>query len=235
MRLFAGTSGFSYPEWKGVFYPEDLPGGGMLAYYADRLPSVEINSTFYRMPRRAVLARWAADVPEGFRFVVKASRRITHVAKLKEVDELLSYLYGSLEELGDRLGCVFFQLPRWLRKDTALLAEFLDKQPEGRRVAMEFTHDSWFDEESAEVLRAHDAAYCMSDKEGGDPPNVPDTADWGYLRLRRADYEAAALGDWCRRLRERDWREAFVFFKHEDDCAGPRLAQRFLEVWAGGS
>jgi uncharacterized protein YecE (DUF72 family) len=236
LRLFAGSSGFSYKPWKGPFYPVDLPDAEMLAYYAERLPAVEINNTFYRLPKPKLLEDWAAQTPDGFRFVLKASRRITHMQRLKDVGELLGYLFETAGALGPKLGPFLFQLPPHLKKDTDRLRTFLDLVPEDRRVALEFRNASWFEDDVFEALRAHDAALCVAetepnDKEGGGlkVPLVP-TASWGYLRLRRESYSDADLAAWTARIRSQGWSEAYVFFKHEDDGTAPAFAQRLLAL-----
>lgn len=232
MRVRVGTSGWSYDEWKGSFYPEDISSADMLGYYAERLGSVEVNNTFYRLPKREVLAGWAAQVPEAFTFALKASRRITHQAKLgPDAADPLAYLFSGCEAMGEKLGPILFQTPPWLKKDAALLRDFLALIPEGRKAAFEFRSTSWFDEEVYDALRGRDAALVVADtgEPAKDPPLVP-TASWGYARLRREAYEGGLLDEWARRLTEPDWRELYVFFKHEDEGTGPRLAQRFLEL-----
>ncbi len=228
LRVLAGTSGFSYKEWKGSFYPEDLPAARMLAYYAERLPAVEINTTFYRMPKPALLEGWAAEVPPEFRFVLKASQRITHFKRLKEAGDEVAYFFGVAAVLGDRLGPALFQLPPNLKKDLPRLAAFLETLPAGRRAAFEFRHASWFEDDVLEALRRKGAALCIAEDEELATPLVA-TADWGYLRLRRQDYGDEAIHEWAARLRGQPWNEAYVFFKHEDAGAGPRLAAQFLE------
>ncbi|MGE0797591.1 MAG: DUF72 domain-containing protein [Lautropia sp.] len=216
-RILAGGSGFSYQEWKGTFYPDDLKPDAMLAYYAQRLPTVEINSTFYRMPRSAVLAGWAEATPAGFRFAIKASRRITHDARLK-VDtaaEPVAILYRTLAALGERRGPVLFQLPPFLKKDLPRLAAFLDLLPEDHRAAFEFRHDSWFADDVHDALRSRGAALCVSEREDGTPPPLVETAPWGYVRLRLEQYAEADLRRWADRLRDTGWREIFVYFMHE--------------------
>jgi uncharacterized protein YecE (DUF72 family) len=239
VRLFAGSSGFAYKPWKGPFYPADLPDAEMLAYYAARLPAVEINNTFYRLPKADVLAGWAEQTPAGFRFVLKASRRITHIQRLKEVGELVDYLFRTAATLGDRLGPLLFQLPPHMKKDLDRLRIFLELVPQDRRVALEFRHASWFEDDVFDLLRAHDAALCFaetgSEDEEGESLSVPlvATTGWGYLRLRREDYTDADLQSWAKRINAQPWSEAYVFFKHEDEGAAPRLAQRLLELAAG--
>ncbi len=243
VRLLAGTSGYSYKEWKGSFYPESLPDRGMLAFYAERLPTVEINNTFYRLPQADVVRRWAAEVPEGFVFVVKAPQRITHHARLKDAEERVDFLWRAVSELGPHRGPLLFQLPPSLRKDVERLRTFLGHLPAECRAAFEFRHRSWDDEEVRAVLRAAGAALCNADvaEEGDDAPpagaaaaepELHATADWGYLRLRRPDYGEAELARWAERVAGAPWREAFVFFKHEDAGTAPRLAQRFRELCA---
>ncbi len=230
MKIRAGTSGYSYKEWKGAFYPEDLPAGDMLGYYAGRLPTVEINNTFYRMPTEKLLASWAEQVPEGFRFVLKAPQRITHKKKLEDAGEETEHFFRMAGTLEARLGAVLFQLPPWLRKDVPRLMAFLDILPRAARAAFEFRHASWFDDEVYDRLREHGAALCVADAEGDLDVPLAATAPWGYLRLRRTDYDDAALADWANRVQAHSWEEAFVFFKHEDEATGPRLAEGFLEL-----
>jgi uncharacterized protein YecE (DUF72 family) len=230
MKIYAGTSGYAYTAWQGSFYPADLPEKQMLRYYGERFRTVEINNTFYRMPNAAVLATWAGAVPADFIFVLKAPRRITHQLRLKDADESVAHLLDVAATLRERLGPILFQLPPYLSKDVPRLRAFLALLPPSRRVAFEFRHRSWFEAEVFDLLRQHGAALCIADAEGGlDVPFVA-IADWGYLRLRRPDYGDAELTAWARRVRETGWRDAFVFFKHEDEGRAPRLAQRFLEL-----
>jgi uncharacterized protein YecE (DUF72 family) len=236
MQLYAGTSGYAYKEWKGHFYPEKLPADRMLEHYGTRLRTVEVNNTFYRMPSEKAVAQWDAAVPAGFAFTIKASRRITHQARLKDCADPVRFLHERIALLGDKLGCVLYQLPPLLRKDLPLLEEFLKVLPAKTPAAMEFRHLSWYDDEVYEVLRAKNAALCTGDgqvrdgKTKVDPP-FASTADWGYLRLRGEAYDAAALDSWATRIREQPWSRAFVYFKHEDEAAGPKLAARFTELW----
>jgi uncharacterized protein YecE (DUF72 family) len=240
VHLFAGASGFSYKPWKGPFYPVDLPDAEMLGYYAARLPAVEINNTFYRLPKAKVLEDWAAQTPDGFRFVLKASRRITHMQRLKDVDELVAYLFETAGTLGPRLGPLLFQLPPHLKKDLDRLRTFLDLVPADRRVALEFRNASWFDDEVLEALRAHDAALCFTETDSatdsgteddsGEAPPLVATASWGYLRLRREHYGDRDLEAWAERIRGQGWSEAYVFFKHEDDGTAPTFARRLMEI-----
>jgi uncharacterized protein YecE (DUF72 family) len=224
MTAFVGTSGFAYKPWKGPFYPEDLKDDGMLAYYAGRLPTVEINNTFYRMPKESVVQGWADQVPDGFRFVLKASQKITHFNRLKDVGSEVEYFVRVSQTLGSKRGPTFFQLPPNFRKDVSRLADFLMYLPEGWPAAFEFRHVSWFDDAVYATLRSRNMALCIADTgEEGDAPFVA-TADWGYLRLRREGYTDQELDDWVRRVRQQSWSDAYVFFKHEDAGAAPRLA-----------
>jgi len=220
MELYVGTSGYAYKEWKAGFYPGDLPLKKMLQYYGTQFRTVEINNTFYRLPARETLLRWADEVPPGFVFVLKASQRITHRQRLKpESKETLDYLFDVASALGERLGPVLFQTPPLFKKDAARLRDFLSLLPEGRPVAFEFRHETWHDEEVYAALRGRNAALvCADTEEAGEAgaPLVP-TADWGYLRLRRCDYDDAGLASWRERIRAQPWHRVFVFFKHEDD------------------
>ena len=229
MRVLVGTSGFSYKEWKGNFYPEDLPASEMLRFYAGRLPSVEINNTFYRMPRAEMLAQWAEQVPDGFRFALKASQRITHQKRLKETADSVDYFFRVGQTLGDRMGPVLFQLPPNFKKDVPRLTEFLGTLPPGSRCAFEFRHASWFDEETFDALRAASCALCHAEDEELATPDVP-TTGWGYLRLRRQDYVAEDLAAWAKRIGQEPWTEAYVFFKHEESGRGAALALELTRI-----
>jgi uncharacterized protein YecE (DUF72 family) len=230
MKLHVGTSGYSYKEWKGTFYPEKLPAKDMLRYYGERFGAVEINNTFYRMPKTAVVEAWGSEVPAGFQFVLKASQRITHIKRLKEVDEPVSILLKVAGALGERLGPLLFQLPPNMKKDVPRLRDLLALIPRHQRVTFEFRHASWFDDEVFNVLREHGATLCTAEAEGDLTVPLVSTADWGYLRLRLPEYTDADLRTWLGRLREQPWQEAYVFFKHEDEGKGPQFARRFLDL-----
>jgi uncharacterized protein YecE (DUF72 family) len=238
MKLHVGSSGYSYKEWKGPFYPKDLPESQMLRYYAERFPTVEINNTFYRMPSREVLERWAGETPDTFRFVLKAPQRLTHQKRLKDVGDSLPYFLDVSEALGAKRGPFLFQLPPNMKKDAPRLDAFLAELPSAARAAFEFRHASWFDEETFGILRARGAALCIAEagapEDGGDalPSEIVPTASWGYLRLRRVDYTDADVDEWARRIRTQPWEEAFVFFKHEDEGTAPRLAARLAAAMA---
>jgi len=227
VRVLTGTSGYSYKEWKGTFYPEDLPATGMLAHYAGRLSAVEINNTFYRMPKREVVRGWAEQVPDGFLFVLKATNRITHKKRLKDAGDELAYVTSTARELGDKLGPMLFQLPPFLRKDVPRLRAFLASLPPGWAAAFEFRHASWVDDEVHDALREAGCALVVSDADGAEEPPVVATASFGYLRLRRERYAPEALDAWAERIRAQPWEQAFVFFKHEEDGAGPAAAMDF--------
>lgn len=232
--LYVGTSGYSYPAWKGLFYPEKLPAKQFLRFYGEQFRAVESNSTFRGMPKPAVLETWAATVPADFRFALKAPQRITHFQRLNNSADAVTELFAVAGVLKDRLGPVLFQLPPNFAKDAARLRAFLALLPKDRRVAFEFRHQSWFDDETFALLRGHGAALCVAEAE--DDLDVPfeATADWGYVRLRMPDYTPAAMKAWVKCVRSQKWRDAFVFFKHEDEGKGPKLAKRFLDAAAKG-
>lgn len=234
MKCWVGTSGFAYKGWRGAFYPEDLGEKEFLTYYASRLPSVEINNTFYRMPSRKALSSWSEQTPDSFSFILKASRKITHFKRLKGCADEMEYLLDVMGELGPRLGPTLFQTPPNLKKDAALLSEFVSLMPRGFRAAFEFRHASWLDEEIYTVLA--DSKLALVAAEAGDETllAVVETAPYGYARLRLEEYSDAELGRWVERFGETDWTDVFAFFKHEDDGTGPLTAVRFLEMLNGG-
>jgi uncharacterized protein YecE (DUF72 family) len=228
MQVLTGTSGFSYPAWRGSFYPAKLPQAKMLAFYASKLGAVEINNSFYRMPKPELLQRWAAETPATFRFVLKSPRSITHMRRLVGADELVKRLATGAGALADRLGPILFQLPANLRKDVGILEAFLSVvAPTGLRAAFEFRHESWLADDVYRRLADRQAALCVADSEELATPLVA-TAPWSYLRLRRQDYDRTALRRWAKRLKAQTALETvFVFFKHEAEGAGPALADSF--------
>jgi len=230
MKLHVGTSGYSYKEWKGNFYPEDLPAKEMLSYYSRRLPAVEINNTFYRLPQATMIENWRAQVPDQFRFSIKATQRITHIKRLNNVAEETKYLLDTSGLLGERLGVVLFQLPPNMKKDSGRLKSFLELLPSDTRAAFEFRHESWFDDETFDLLREKDRALVVSDTDDKPLSEIISTAGWGYLRLRRTAYDENDLADWMKRVEDQKWKDAFVFFKHEDEGVGPKLAAQFLKL-----
>jgi len=228
MNLYVGTSGYSYKEWKGSFYPEKLSPKKMLSYYGERFQTVEINNSFYQMPKASVLEAWAAEVPADFKFVLKAPQRITHFQRLKNSGPAVEELLEVAKVLKKCLGSILFQLRPDMKKDAVRLRDFLKLLPRGR-TAFEFRHASWFDDEIFDLLRKRRAALCIAEAEDG--PEIPfvSTADFGYISLRRPDYGDAELKKWIKRVQKQDWKRAFVFFKHEDAGKGPQMAKRFLE------
>ncbi len=230
MNLYVGTSGYSYKPWKGSFYPKNLPDSQMLRFYGEHFRSVEINSTFYAMPKASVFEAWMEAVPDDFKFVIKSPKQITHVKRLKDTADLVSQMLEASGVLAERLGPLLFQLPPNAKKDVSRLQAFLALLPAQHRAALEFRHPSWFDDEVFGVLREYRASLCIADAD--DDLEVPfvSTADWGYLRLRRPDYDDAGLQEWVDRVKGQSWQDAFVFFKHEDEGKGPRLAKRYLEL-----
>ena len=231
MKILAGTSGYAFKEWKGNFYPQDLKDDGMLGFYASKFPTVEINNTFYRLPRENVLRDWAAQVPETFTFALKASQRITHYARLKEESaSLVDFLLKNTATLGDRLGPILFQLPPNMKKDVNRFRGFLGLLPFDRRYAFEFRHDSWFDDEVYSALRERDIAMCIAEQDDFSCPVVC-TSTWGYLRLHKLDYNAGELVDWAKRVVGQQWNEAYVFFKHDETehgGSGPPAVETFV-------
>jgi uncharacterized protein YecE (DUF72 family) len=230
MNLYVGTSGFSYKEWKGSFYPEDISDKQMLRFYGERFRTVEINNTFYRMPKAEVLEAWAEEVPADFRFVLKAPQRITHMQRLKGSEDSVAYLLKAASALKKRLGPLLFQLPPFFHKDAPRLSDFFRLLPADCRAAFEFRHQSWFDSEIFDLLRAHKAVLCIAEAENNLEIPFESTADWGYLRLRRPDYDDAELRAWVERVLQQNWKDAFVFFKHEEAGKGPAMAKRFLKL-----
>jgi uncharacterized protein YecE (DUF72 family) len=228
--FYVGTSGYGYKEWKGSFYPNDLPAKQMLRYYAERLDAVEMNNTFRRMPTSSALAAVAPEVPPEFQFAMKAPQQITHFRRLKNCREPVEELLAAAKALKKRLGPLLFQLPPNFKKDLPRLREFLKLLPKRTRAAFEFRHASWFDDEVFGLLRKRNVALCYAEEEESVEVPFVATADWGYLRLRLAEYGDADLKRWVKRVREQDWKDAFVFFKHEDEANGPRFAKRFLEL-----
>jgi uncharacterized protein YecE (DUF72 family) len=227
MKLLAGASGYSFKEWKGTFYPADMKPDGMLAFYSARLPTVEINNTFYRMPKTEMLENWAQTAPAGFKFGIKASRRITHFAHLKpESADSVAFLYRALDALGAKRGPVLFQLPPVMKKNLERLTDFLKLLPEGHGAAFEFRNETWFADDVYDALKAASAALCLSEREDNAPPPLVETAPWGYVRLRLETYSDADLEQWARKLAATGWRETYVYFMHEPTA--PAYAQTLM-------
>ena len=234
MATWVGTSGYNYPEWKGSFYPEKLPAAKMLPYYAGRFSTVEINYTFYRVPNEKILAGWSRETPDGFRLTLKAPKRITHIAKLKDCAELLQYFLRTSATLGPKLGAILFQLPPYFRKDLAVLDAFLALVPAGSVAAFEFRHASWMDAEVFARLRAHNLALCIADSEKFSTP-MEITASYAYFRLRDEGYTPEDLQRWAEVIRANSagCSDVYVYFKHEEAGKGPQFARILLDALAG--
>jgi len=230
MKIFVGTSGYSYKEWKGKFYPEKISPKEMLRFYAARLNAVEINNTFYHMPTAPVLASWAEQVPEDFVFALKAPQVITHLKRLRDVGGETEYLFRTLSILDRKLGPVLFQFPHSFRAHRSRLQAFLALIPENVSGAFEFRHPSWFEAEILDLLGGKGLSLCLADTDEEPAQEIISTAPWGYLRLRRTDYTDADLSLWRDRILAQPWEQAFVFYKHEGEAKGPEMALRFREL-----
>jgi uncharacterized protein YecE (DUF72 family) len=230
-QIWTGTSGFQYPEWKGAFYPDDLPARRMLPFYAQRFSSTEINYSFRRIPSEKALLNWSALTPSEFRFSLKAPQKITHAARLRDCAEAVSFFARSVSNLSDKLGAILFQLPPDFTKDAARLSGFLKVVPSRIRPAFEFRHESWFNEEIFSILRDHNAALCLAENEELATPRVA-TANFGYLRQRREDYNAAALKSWTAFVlqQKKTWGDTNIYFKHEERGVGPKFASKMIAM-----
>jgi len=228
MRILAGASGYSFKEWRGTFYPDKMKPEEMLPFYSARLPTVEINNTFYRFPRQNVLEEWMRITPEAFKFSIKAPRRITHIGRLKpeSVTEAIGWLYDNMGPLGDKRGPVLFQCPPTMKKDVARLEGFLALLPPDHRGAFEFRNDSWFSDDVYEALRKAGASLCFSEREDNAPPPLVETARWGYVRLRLEEYSDADLAQWAKRLESTGWKHVYAYFMHEPTA--PAYAQALM-------
>jgi uncharacterized protein YecE (DUF72 family) len=230
MKIHVGTSGYGYKEWKGKFYPEKIPPKEMLRFYSGRLGAVEINNTFYHMPSEGVLKSWASQVPDDFVFALKSPQVITHLKRLRAVDEETGYLFRTLRVLGRKLGPVLLQFPKSFRADPKALKDFLALIPGNMSCAFEFRSASWLDAEILDLLGERGCSLCTADSDENPANEIIPTAPWGYLRLRRSDYTNADLSQWMERIISQKWKRAFVFFKHEEDAIGPEMAIRFREL-----
>jgi len=230
MKFWVGTSGFQYKEWKGNFYPEDLAANKMLPFYAERLSTTEINYTFHRIPAPKTIDNWKMLTPENFRFALKAPQKITHWSKLRDCADTLDYFCKVVTGLGERLGPVLFQLPPTFKKDADVLTSFLPEFP-WMRAAFAYRHESWFDDEIFGLLKSRNIALCIAETENMATPTAA-TADYGYLRLRREDYEKIDIERWAKFVRQQNnrWSDAFVYFKHEEAGIGPKLAKQMMEL-----
>jgi uncharacterized protein YecE (DUF72 family) len=233
MKAWIGTSGFQYAEWKGNFYPEDLPTAKMLPFYAEQFSSTEINYTFHRIPAAKTIENWNKLTPSKFRFALKAPQKITHWSKLRDCADTMRYFCDVVSALGEKLGPVLFQLPPNFKKDAFILADFVNGLPTGLRGAFEFRHESWFGDDVWEILKSRNVALCIAETEEFATPKVA-TADYGYLRLRREDYAKTDVERWAEFAREQSerWSDAFVYFKHEAAGIGPKLAKHMMEILA---
>ena len=232
MTLYVGTSGYSYKEWKGSFYPENISAKDMLAYYSSHFHAVELNNTFYRLPQKSMIENWKSQVPQNFRFSVKATRFITHFKRLNDAGKETRTMLNIVSALEDRLGAVIFRLPEQMEKDLKRLEKFLKVLPLDTPAVFDFRHPTWFDEEVVALLRSQNRVFCVSDIEELPASYTYKTADWGYVRLRRVRYTKADLIEWVRRIRAHQWKDTYVFFKHEDEGTGPKLTAQFMNLSA---
>ena len=231
MKIYVGTSGSSYKEWKGQFYPEKISPKEMLRFYSERFDAVEINNTFYRMPTESVLASWAEQVPDDFVFAFKAPQVVTHLKRLRNVGTETEYLFRTLSVLETKLGPVLFQFPKSFHANSAVLKDFLTLIPRTMSCAFEFRSPSWLDGEIQDLLREKGCCLCIADSEENPTNEIINTAPWGYLRLRRPDYADADLSQWMQGIISQKWERAFVFFKHDEEAKkGPEMAIRFHEL-----
>lgn len=230
MSLYVGTSGYSYKEWKGRFYPANISSKDMLAYYASRFHAVELNNTFYRLPQTSMIESWKSQVPDNFRFTAKASQRITHLKQLKDTASETRLMFQRLSAFGDRLGAVIFRLPPEMKKDFKRLETFLKHLPANVPSAFQLEDPTWINDDVLALLRSQNRALVVLDTEELPLNQIYKTADWGYMRLRRVKYSESELKEWIGRMRAQEWKNTFVFFKHEDEGTGPRLATQFLNL-----
>ena len=228
--LYVGTSGFSYKEWKGSFYPDKIPAKDMLSYYASHFHAVELNNTFYRLPQKSMIETWKAQVPDNFRFTMKASQLITHFKRLKDAGRETKLMLERIAAFEDRLGVVLFRLPPDMKKDIKRLETLLKHLPAGIRAAFQLEDPTWFDDDVFALLRSHSRAFCVVDTDEMPASHIVKTSDWGYMRLRRVKYSKSELKKWIGRMRAQEWTDTYVFFKHEDEGTGPKLAAQFLEL-----
>ncbi|MFZ0452760.1 MAG: DUF72 domain-containing protein [Ignavibacteriaceae bacterium] len=233
MKLYVGTSGYSYKEWKGSFYPEEIKPDKMLEFYSEQFSTVEINNTFYRVPQRSVLETWRQQVPEDFRFSIKAPQRITHMKKLKDVDEDIRYFIDIIISLGNKLGIVLFQFPPYFRKNLELLKNFTNLLPKNITAAFEFRHESWFGDDLYSFLNEKSFPLCLSETDKEPDIGITGTASKGYLRLRKSDYSKKEIKNWHDKIKRQNWETVFVFFRHEDEAKGPKFARQLIDLQKG--
>jgi len=231
VQFWVGVSGFSYVSWRGKFYPGNAKPQELLAHYAAKLSSVEINSSFYSIPNPRTCTKWAESVPAQFRFSFKANRRITHIKKLKDVKADTAYFVDSIKPTEPKLGCILVQLPPLMQKDANLLEAFLNETQGSTRVALEFRHRSWFTSEITELLGKYNAALCVADTEE-EKPVFEKTADFAYVRLRRDEYTQAELEKWAKALSDfsKEATDCFIYFKHDEKGDAAVMAQTFQQM-----
>ena len=229
-RIWFGTSGFSYKEWRPIFYPADLSEKQFLKYYASRFNSVEIDYTFYRMPNAKTIEAWKSATHENFKFTLKASQQITHRQRLKVPSDALDYFLSVVPGLETRLGMVLYQLPPFFKCDLQKLETFLAVLPRGIPAAFEFRHDSWFTSEVYRLLRNHGAALCIHDADDHTTP-LELTAPFTYVRLRRTEYPDSLRREWQTRMRHwaENGTEVFGYIKHENNPDAPLIALEFAK------
>jgi len=226
-----GTSGWQYKDWRGRFYPRDLPQKRWLEHYAGCFSTVEINNAFYRLPERDTFGAWRERAPDDFCYAVKMSRYLTHIKRLRDPEEPVQRFFGRAEALGPKLGPVLLQLPPSLRCDTGLLNAVLELMPKGTRVAVEPRHDSWWTDGVRAILERHDAALCWADRRSRPITPLWTTASWGYLRLHKLDYDQNALEEWAKLVMSQSWSEAYVYFKHDEGAgSGPPAVEAFVKA-----
>ena len=234
MELYIGTSGYGYKPWKGKFYPKDLPDNKMLNYYSQHFPAVEINNTFYAMPVKSTLQAWIKEVPKSFKFIIKSPAEITHRKRLKNCEQELKYFLETSAELKKNLSGFLFQLPPNLKKDSDVFSNFLKLLPKKLNAAFEFRHESWFDEEVYDLLRKKDFPLCIADTDEKPVTEIISTSSTGYLRLRKENYEEKDILEWINKIKAQNWKQVFIFFKHEDKANGPRFAKQLMELYKAG-
>ena len=230
MKLYIGTSGYSYKEWKGSFYPEDIKPDKMLNFYSEQFSTVEINNTFYRLPQKSVLEGWKNQVPKDFSFSIKAPQRITHIKRLKDVEDDNKYFTDILKTLGNKLGIILYQFPPYFKKDLILFQNFINLIPDKIVAAFEFRHESWFGDDVYSCLNEKDFPICLSETDKEPGIDIINTASKGYLRLRKSDYSKSEIKKWYEKIKKQNWKTAFVFFKHEDGAKGPKFAKQLIEL-----
>jgi uncharacterized protein YecE (DUF72 family) len=232
--IWIGTSGWQYASWKNRFYPKGVPQRGWLEFYASRFPVVEVNNSFYMLPKEVTFGRWREASPEGFLFVVKASRYTTHIRRLRDAKESVDLFWSRATRLGPKLGPILFQLPPNFRADPGLLKDFLGILPREMRAAFEFRDDSWRAEEVYELLDRAGAAWVMADRPGWHVPNVV-TGGWSYIRFHQGRashpaYSRRKLRAWAERIGDLGATDVFAFFNNDAMAAAPNDATTLMDI-----